>query len=487
MRNRLIVPALEGLEGRTLLSVVATAPAVVSPPPLAAGEMLPAKKDKEDDQDKGKAKDKKPKDAPEVTVLLNGTPLIDGVGGVDFGRVTLGTSGAIRTFTVRNDGKKKLDVGFVSVPGAFTLLDSPAGHLGAGQSTTFSVRLDAAGSAGTRGGRIAFTTNDSDERNFDIGVGGTVAAKPVTPPPVVKPPVTPPPVAKSPRISVAIVRASRSALAVADGQSSPVVGFAAAIAGGASPTRTFRVSNTGSAVLKLGAVQVPAGFRVVEGLSTSIAPGASDTFTVRLLTTSAGRRSGRIAFSTNDPRAGTFDFAVSGAVGPRPAVSPAVAVSGTTLTVNGTAGADTIVVSGGGSAGVSVSIGGKALTGSPFRGVAKVVVNAGGGNDRVDFSGLTVNGTANGGAGNDVLIGSAGDDVLNGDGGDDVIGGGAGNDHLAGGDGADHLTGGGGVDALAGGSGDDVLDALDGISDANISGGGGSDVFRRDRVDPSPA
>jgi Ca2+-binding RTX toxin-like protein len=139
----------------------------------------------------------------------------------------------------------------------------------------------------------------------------------------------------------------------------------------------------------------------------------------------------------------------------------------------------------GGSAGVAVSIGGNALAGSPFRGVAKVVVNAGGGNDRIDLSRLTLNATANGGAGDDVLIGSDGDDVLNGEAGDDALDGGAGDDHLIGGDGNDTLTGAGGVDAFAGGFGDDVLIATDGIADSVLDTGAGDDVVRRDRVDPT--
>jgi Ca2+-binding RTX toxin-like protein len=280
-------------------------------------------------------------------------------------------------------------------------------------------------------------------------------------------------------VTVWRVRGSRSALEIGDGAATPV-DFGTAAVGATAPTRTFRVANEGTATLSLGALQLPAGFKLVGGLSATLAPGSSDEFTVALDTSAAGVRSGEIRFATNDSRAAVFDFAIRGAV----ASTTTPGLQGTTLIVNGTAGDDVIVV-GGRSSAVWVTINGRAMAGGPFAGVTKIIVNAGDGNDLVNLSRMFINATANGGFGNDTLIGTGADDVLNGEAGDDSLDGGAGNDNLLGGDGDDTLTGGDGVDVLHGEAGNDLLNAIDGIGDSLLDGGGGTDVLRRDRVDPA--
>ena len=70
----------------------------------------------------------------------------------------------------------------------------------------------------------------------------------------------------------------------------------------------------------------------------------------------------------------------------------------------------------------------------------RLTVNALAGDDVVDTSGLATGSiqlTADGGDGNDVLIGGDGDDVLLGGPGDDVLLGGPGTDTIDGGDGDD--------------------------------------------------
>jgi Ca2+-binding RTX toxin-like protein len=80
--------------------------------------------------------------------------------------------------------------------------------------------------------------------------------------------------------------------------------------------------------------------------------------------------------------------------------------------------------------------------------VTGIVFNGLGGNDLfANYTGISS--TANGGAGNDVLIGGSAADTLNG---------GDGHDLLVGGAGDDVLNGGAGLDAMYGGPGDDTLD-----------------------------
>ena len=88
------------------------------------------------------------------------------------------------------------------------------------------------------------------------------------------------------------------------------------MAGQPGPSHTFTVRNIGAYDdLCLGPVEVPQGFLVTEELSSVIAAGDSDTFTVQLLTTAAGTFSGDIAFDTNGPQK-RWHFGVIGTVEP---------------------------------------------------------------------------------------------------------------------------------------------------------------------------
>jgi len=125
---------------------------------------------------------------------------------------------------------------------------------------------------------------------------------------------------------------------------------------------------------------------------------------------------------------------------------------------------------------------------------AKITINCGAGNDRVDASAIAASlrllgGTGNdtllggsgadtiqGGVDNDRLIGNGGNDQISGDAGRDSIVGGIGNDTLLGGAGNDTLQGGIGNDALSGGSGNDSLLGEDG--DDTLIGGDGNDRLR---------
>jgi len=178
----------ELLEDRVLLSQIG---AVMPAPPLEV-QALPAAK-----QADSKAKKHKSKGTPEITLLLNGTSLTDGAATVDFGSVIVGTTGATRTFDIRNVGKGALAIGSLSLPAGFSLLDAPAGHLNGGDSTTFTIRLDSTVVA-SRSGRLRFSTNDADENPFDFVIRGSVTAKP------------PPPAINTARVTVWLVRPSRS-------------------------------------------------------------------------------------------------------------------------------------------------------------------------------------------------------------------------------------------------------------------------------------
>jgi hypothetical protein len=101
------------------------------------------------------------------------------------------------------------------------------------------------------------------------------------------------------------------------------IDFGSVETGSDGTTLTFTVKNDGEANLALGAVQLPAGYTLVESLSTSLLPGGSDTFTVRLDTSVSGSRTGEIRIGTNDADENPFIIAITGQV---------AAVTGTILT-----------------------------------------------------------------------------------------------------------------------------------------------------------
>ena len=78
--------------------------------------------------------------------------------------------------------------------------------------------------------------------------------------------------------------------------------------------RTFTVSNAGQLPLTLSAPVLPAGYSIVEGLSSSIDAGSSDMFTVRLSDLSAGVFSGNIVINSNDPNNPVFTFKITGTI-----------------------------------------------------------------------------------------------------------------------------------------------------------------------------
>ena len=107
-------------------------------------------------------------------------------------------------------------------------------------------------------------------------------------------------------------------VSIVDGDTTPALfdhtDFGVAVQNQAAPVRVFTVSNIGPAALTLGPVSVPAGFTLVEPLATTLAPGATDTFTVQLGSATLGTYGGEISFATNDPNENPFNFTIEGKV-----------------------------------------------------------------------------------------------------------------------------------------------------------------------------
>src|SRR5262249_31632635 len=83
---------------------------------------------------------------------------------------------------------------------------------------------------------------------------------------------------------------------ITDGQAGAIVVGRAAV-GATKPIATFTVRNTGKARLDLGAISLPRGFTIVQGLPSSLQPGESAGFKVALDTSKAGTFSGRLGIA----------------------------------------------------------------------------------------------------------------------------------------------------------------------------------------------
>ncbi len=110
---------------------------------------------------------------PELVVMLDGTSVHTGES-VDFGSTEIGTP-ISKTFTVRNAGVDVLTLGTITLPSGYTLLTNwGTTTLTSGESTSFTVQLDASAS-GLAAGTISFDSNDIDENPFTLFITGTVS------------------------------------------------------------------------------------------------------------------------------------------------------------------------------------------------------------------------------------------------------------------------------------------------------------------------
>jgi Ca2+-binding RTX toxin-like protein len=411
---------------------------------------------------------------PEITINVtqNGQlrGVVDGVSAFNFGAAAQGSkaSKAARTFRVTNDGNADLKLSGLTVPAGFVVLDGLPATLKSGQADNLVIALDTKAGVGPKSGQVTFTTNDKDESPFTFTVNGSIGAPGGT---------------GAPEVAVTLTDGTP----IADNATSPI-GFGTVQQGAAAPTRTFRIRNDGAGPLTVPSVQVLGGFSVVTPFSGTILPGQTASFTVRMETGSAGTKSGQVSFANNDANESPFNFAIAGTVAPPIVSGPAVtaSLSNGTLTVNGTSGIDTISFGIVGGA-LAVTGNGKAVGGSPFNGVARIVVNGNDGADRIVLGSIAIPATLNGGNGNDTLVGGNANDVLSGGNGNDALDGGLGNDTVNGGLNDDVLTGGPGLDSLRGDDGNDTLNASDGLADLFLDGGPGTDTVHKDRIDPGNA
>jgi uncharacterized repeat protein (TIGR03803 family) len=232
---------------------------------------------------------------PEITVKTpSGTPLISGWSNVSFGSIGTTASNSL-TFSIGNTGSADLTGLSLKIDGEdasdFAITRSPLSPVsGPTGTTTFTIKFSPK-TIGNRTAGLHITSNDPDKNPFNITLKGygTIIA---------------------PEISVSLPTHKE----LVDGVSKE--NFGTVKLGKASQKRTFTIKNIGTAALSGLSVKkdgLDKAQFTLSGLSrTTLAPGASTTFTATFKPTAKGTRIAAIHIKSNDKDESPFDIKLSG-------------------------------------------------------------------------------------------------------------------------------------------------------------------------------
>ena len=218
-----------------------------------------------------------------------GTPLVDAVSTIDYGNIGLG-SNKVRTFTIKNEGLGNLSITGISITGtnaARFVATAPAlTFLTAGQSTTFDLTC----APTTAGGQIAALTIKSTDPDAESSFLLNLKANGVGSPEIaVRQPFSP---------------------ELADGE---IVDFDS-VEISSTYSKEFIIKNTGTATLKNISVSLTGSstFTATVFPVTSLAAGASKSFTVTFKPGSLGKKSAALQIKSNDFNESQIDISLVG-------------------------------------------------------------------------------------------------------------------------------------------------------------------------------
>ncbi|MEQ8684788.1 MAG: choice-of-anchor D domain-containing protein, partial [Imperialibacter sp.] len=194
-----------------------------------------------------------------------------------------------RTFTIENTGTSTLNVSSVTVSGSDFSVSSAITSVGANESANFSITLSGA-NAGTFNATVTIASDDADESPFTFVITGTVTY---------------------PEINI-FAGPDNTATMVTDGQTSPV-DFGGVVQGN-SITRTFAIQNAGTSVLTVNSITLSGTDFSVFNTITSIAAGATETFTVTLSGNNTGNFSADVTIGSDNSGDSSFTFPITGSI-----------------------------------------------------------------------------------------------------------------------------------------------------------------------------
>ncbi|MBK8092952.1 MAG: choice-of-anchor D domain-containing protein [Verrucomicrobiaceae bacterium] len=229
---------------------------------------------------------------PEIGVEYpTSTPLVDGVSSVTLPATNVGSSSTVQTFTVRNTGNTSLTGISITKDGAnsaeFTV-STPVTSISAGSSATFTVTFSPIGAGGARTAAIHIASNDFDENPFDITLNATANAPEI----VVEQPV---------------------GSGLTDGAAT--LTFLTTNVSSTSAATTVTIRNTGTGPLtgiSLSKTGTSSAEFNVSTPVTSLAAGASTTFTITFAPAAGGTRTAALLIASNDLDENPFDITLTG-------------------------------------------------------------------------------------------------------------------------------------------------------------------------------
>lgn len=114
----------------------------------------------------------------QIEVRHGATVLVDGqTAPIDFGSVTEGQPGVVRTFTVRNTGSGLLELSMPTLPAGYSIVDPLKTELASGEADVLSIRLNSI-EPGLKTGVVTIDSSDPDNSSFSFGIRGQVQEAP---------------------------------------------------------------------------------------------------------------------------------------------------------------------------------------------------------------------------------------------------------------------------------------------------------------------
>ncbi|HLA56091.1 MAG TPA: choice-of-anchor D domain-containing protein, partial [Flavobacterium sp.] len=244
----------------------------------------------------------------EINVQGNGADIVDGditpvtTDWTDFGTASVTSGTIVRTFTIqnKNTATTPLSVGAISISGTnasdFTVTALPAASVAINSSTTFQVTFNP-GAMGLRTASISIANNDGNESPYNFSIQGTGTD--------------------------AEIDVQGNAISITDGDATPTTadwtGFGTTDVASGTIARTFTIENEGNLTLTISTPVISgtnaADFSLTASPATSLAAGATTTFTVTFNPSALGARNAAISIANNDSDENPYNFSIQGTGG----------------------------------------------------------------------------------------------------------------------------------------------------------------------------
>lgn len=242
-------------------------------------------------------------DGPVLALTGNGAAILPNTAPAlanhtDFGSVSTNGATVTRTYTLTNTGTPTLHLGNITLNGStdFVITVPPgATTLTTGATTTIGITFNPS-SVGLLNSTLTILSDDLGQPSFVVLLQGTGLAEPE-------------------------MEVTGNGMLITSGDTTPSLlddtdfGFVSVPLNQTS-SRTYTITNSGTGPLSVGTVTLSGAaaseFAVIAQPATSVAPGASITFTVRFDPIAALLRTATVSFPNGDLNESPFTFAIQG-------------------------------------------------------------------------------------------------------------------------------------------------------------------------------